>query len=102
MFRRIKAWLLNPVVATGLWIGLVGSAMNYSVLMANGGMPVCGQKNRIGIHIPLNEFTVYPALSDCIHILDRVLSPGDIVIYAGISCASVGILWGYLRGAQCR
>ena len=98
MGRRIRAWLLNPVVAAGLWIGLLGAAMNYSVLQANGGMPVCGRVQRSGLHIAMTEYTELNWLADWIHMGDTTRSPGDVLIHAAILVSIIGVIWGYYYG----
>ena len=99
---RIRSWLLNPVVAAGLWLGLLGSFANNYVLSANGGMPVCGRLHRTGIHIPLTDRTQHNWLADWIHCGDRILSPGDLLIYAAILVGAGGILWGYIHAHDAR
>lgn len=101
MMCRIRAWLLNEIVAAGLWIVLIGAAMNYTVITTNDGMPVRGQQRSRGIHIPMTDRTKLPALADWIHFkfldLDRIISPGDICLFAGIGIGSFGIILGYGR-----
>ena len=96
MARRFKAWLLNPVVAAGLWIGLVGAFMNNKVILANGGMPVCGRVVQDGIHIPMTDQTKLNWIADWIHVSGQVMSPGDALIYLAMLVGSIGVFWGFL------
>ena len=101
MARRIRVWLLNEIVAIGLWLAMIGSAMNYFAIISNGGMPVCGAMYRNGFHIPMNENTNLPWLADWVHVqfldINRVVSPGDLFIWPGMGVSVFGIIWGYSK-----
>ena len=94
--RRIKTCLLNPIVAAGLWMGTIGSGSNWLCIKANDGMPVTGQVGRRGIHIEMTTHTRLAGLGDWIRLesVNRVISPGDCLIVAGIAIGSAGMLFG--------
>jgi hypothetical protein len=107
MLIRTRSWILNEVVAAGLWIGLIGSAMNYVVIMANGGMPVRGERSPHGIWIPMTSGTKYQFLGDWVDLpfamtLGGPFSPGDFLIYAGMVVAGCGIVYGAVKHANDR
>lgn len=79
----------------GMLLVLIGLAMNAAVIVANGGMPVSGDALvalggqavvEPGKHQLLTEATRLPWLGDVLPVpfLRSVVSPGDIVLAAGV------------------
>ena len=81
--------------SSGIWIAGIGILMNFSVIVANAGMPVlteaaiiAGGGNGAMVlgakHVLLTTETVLPFLADVIPVPRSVLSLGDVFLAIGI------------------
>jgi Family of unknown function (DUF5317) len=85
-------WLNRDL--TGIWIAGLGILMNFSVIIANGGMPVLLEAARLagesgGLvldakHVLLTDTTRIPFLADIIPLPGAVLSLGDVFLAIGV------------------
>jgi hypothetical protein len=80
---------------TGIWIAGIGILMNFTVIAANGGMPVLLEAARLAgetgdlvfdaKHVLLDESTRIPFLADIIPLPGAVLSLGDVFLAIGVA-----------------
>ncbi|HHC08273.1 MAG TPA: hypothetical protein ENK55_06120 [Actinobacteria bacterium] len=81
--------------AAGMWIVGIGVLMNFSVIAANGGMPVLEEAVALaGLsapevyasakHVPLDATTRLPFLGDLLPLPGSVVSLGDILLTVGL------------------
>ncbi len=80
---------------TGIWIAGIGILMNFTVIAANGGMPVLLEAARIAgesgdlvldaKHVLLDNATRIPFLADIIPLPGAVLSLGDVFLAIGVA-----------------
>ncbi len=85
-------WLNRDL--TGIWIAGLGILMNFTVIIANGGMPVLLEAARLAgesgelildaKHVLLTETTRFPFLADIIPLPRAVLSLGDVFLAIGV------------------
>jgi hypothetical protein len=85
--------LLNRKLS-GMWIAGIGILMNFTVIVANGGMPVLAEAAQIASgssgslalgakHVLLTSGTSLPFLADVIPLPGAVLSLGDVFLAIG-------------------
>lgn len=85
-------WLNRDL--TGIWIAGMGILMNFTVIIANGGMPVLAEAAMIAgeagelildaKHVLLTSSTRLPFLADIIPLPGAVLSMGDVFLAIGV------------------
>ncbi|HSJ71195.1 MAG TPA: DUF5317 domain-containing protein [Acidimicrobiia bacterium] len=85
-------WLNRDL--TGIWIAGMGILMNFTVILANGGMPVLAEAAMIAgetgelvldaKHVLLTSATRLPFLADIIPLPGAVLSLGDVFLAIGV------------------
>lgn len=85
-------WLNRDL--TGIWIAGLGILMNFSVIIANGGMPVLEEAARLAgetgtlildaKHVLLTDATRVPFLADIIPLPSAVVSLGDVFLAIGV------------------
>jgi hypothetical protein len=85
-------WLNRDL--TGIWIAGMGILMNFTVILANGGMPVLAEAAMIAgetgelvldaKHVLLTSSTRLPFLADIIPLPGAVLSMGDVFLAIGV------------------
>jgi hypothetical protein len=85
-------WLNRDL--TGIWIAGMGILMNFTVILANGGMPVLAEAAMIAgetgelildtKHVLLTSSTRLPFLADLIPLPGAVLSMGDVFLAIGV------------------
>ena len=88
----LVVWLNRQ--AAGMWIAGIGILMNFTVIAANGGMPLLQEAVALaggsgdlaldGKHVLLDESTRIPFLADIIPLPRSVVSLGDVFIAIGI------------------
>lgn len=88
----LAVWLNRN--CAGMWIAGIGVLMNFTVIAANGGMPVsaeaavlAGQAGELVLdakHVLLDETTRLPFLADIIPLPRTVMSLGDVFLAIGV------------------
>ncbi len=78
----------------GIWIAGIGILMNFTVIAANGGMPVLMEAIEVaggstesvlnGKHVLLDDATRLPFLGDVIPLPRNVISLGDVFLAIGL------------------
>ena len=98
-FTSVFSFALANVRQPGMGLIALGAAMNMTVLLANGGMPLSHEAvERAGladpfagghpstVHEPYRDDTRMKFLADIVPlpVVHRVVSPGDTVLWAGL------------------
>lgn len=112
-FASVLAFLVANRHLPGVWLAVVGVALNAIVIAANGAMPVSpgaiavvsdgAASFPVGKHEPLGADTRLPWLADVIPVppLRSIVSVGDIILAAGVARLTVTqMLGGRAPGAQ--
>lgn len=93
-YLPLLAFVLLNRKLSGIWIAGIGILMNFTVIVANGGMPVLTEAAQIASgspgelalgakHVLLNSETSLPFLADVIPLPGAVLSLGDVFLAIG-------------------
>jgi hypothetical protein len=92
-YLPLLAFVLLNRKLSGVWIAGIGILMNFTVIVANGGMPVLAEAAQIASgseslvlgakHVLLTPETALPFLADVIPLPGAVLSLGDVFLAIG-------------------
>lgn len=93
-YLPLLAFVLLNRKLSGIWIAGIGILMNFTVIVANGGMPVLAEAAQIASqssgdlvlgakHVLLTAETSIPFLADVIPLPGAVLSLGDVFLAIG-------------------
>jgi len=93
-YLPLLAFVLLNRKLSGIWIAGLGILMNFTVIVANGGMPVLAEAALIATnatgslvldakHVLLTPDTTFPFLGDVIPLPGAVLSLGDVLLALG-------------------
>lgn len=98
--ERILSWIITSqtIFVLGMMILMLGSTMNYSVVIDNGGkMPVLSDYSfyETSTHFTYEspEDVCHPQLTDQYHLGEYIYSLGDFFIYFGLGVIFISLLF---------